>query len=193
MLRIHICKAYHPGAVEQIVCSSLDSPTLTSADGATASGQPVEMASADDVEMVVMVTGFEDRHMITNALQRSHGNVETVINEYLDDPDKVGHSHSAGPPCSLVLTRLTPSQFRHTYSWDEAAFSTARDGDNMAGNNASIPGGCPPSQNVLDASHVDQNPAQPFRYTHPSSTGPSRAHSMARPRAPRRGQTTGLL
>ncbi len=27
--------------------------------------------------------------MITNALQ-GHGNVEGVINEYLDDPDKVG-------------------------------------------------------------------------------------------------------
>ena len=45
--------------------------------------------SAEDVEMVVMVTGFEDRAMITNALQ-GHGNVEGVINEYLDDPDKVG-------------------------------------------------------------------------------------------------------
>jgi hypothetical protein len=46
--------------------------------------------SAEDVDMVVMVTGFADQAMIRNALQGNHGNVENVINEFLDDSDKVG-------------------------------------------------------------------------------------------------------
>jgi len=45
--------------------------------------------SAEQVEMVTMVTGFENHSMIANALKGNHGNVETVINEYLDDADKV--------------------------------------------------------------------------------------------------------
>ncbi len=59
------------------------------------SGGPV---SAEQVEMVAMVTGFEDRPMITNALQGNHGNVETVINEYLDDASKVGPSKPTPRP-----------------------------------------------------------------------------------------------
>ncbi|KAK3905339.1 hypothetical protein C8A05DRAFT_41727 [Staphylotrichum tortipilum] len=73
--------------------------------------------SAEHVEMVVMVTGFEDRAMITNALQGNHGNVEGVINEYLDDPDK----------------------FRHRYGWDESVFSSGREGETAAGTSAGIP------------------------------------------------------
>lgn len=46
-------------------------------------------APAEQVEMVAMVTGFENHSMIANALKSNHGNVETVINEYLDDADKV--------------------------------------------------------------------------------------------------------
>lgn len=94
---------------------------------------------AEKVDMVVMVTGFEDHSMITNALQGNHGNVETVINEYLDDADKVSSPPS---PCWPGQRLLTPSQFKRKYGWDEAAFSSERDGDNASGNNTAIPGKC---------------------------------------------------
>ncbi len=113
------------------------------------SGGPV---SAEHVEMVVMVTGFEDRPMITNALQSNHGNVETVINEYLDDASKVSplQAHlSLRWPSSCLLT---PShlQFKRKYGWDEAAFSSERENENTAGNNTAIPGGRPSSRNIND-------------------------------------------
>lgn len=45
--------------------------------------------SQENVDMVTMVTGFDDQGMIRTALQNNNHNVETVINEYLDDPNKV--------------------------------------------------------------------------------------------------------
>lgn len=82
--------------------------------------------------------------MIANALKSNHGNVENVINEYLDDADKVC-------PFSLLLALLAllaqlaaadPVQFKRKYGWDEAAFSSGREDENTSGNNANIPGGC---------------------------------------------------
>ncbi len=111
------------------------------------SGGPV---SAEQVEMVVMVTGFEDRPMITNALQGNHGNVETVINEYLDDASKVGpfQAHPSPPLAQLVPADPIPPQFKRKYGWDEAAFSSERESENTAGNNTAIPGGHPSSRNI---------------------------------------------
>jgi hypothetical protein len=44
--------------------------------------------TAEDIETVVAVTSLSDRGIISNAL-RSLGNVDKVLNEYLDDPVKV--------------------------------------------------------------------------------------------------------
>lgn len=46
-------------------------------------------ALAEKVDMVVMITGLEDRAMITHALQSNNGMSDTVVNEFFDDPDKV--------------------------------------------------------------------------------------------------------
>jgi hypothetical protein len=48
-------------------------------------------AVSEQVEMVVQVTqaDFQDHAKIENALKSNHGNIETVINEYLDDVEKV--------------------------------------------------------------------------------------------------------
>ncbi|SPQ21618.1 dbf9ddb2-e043-46af-839e-a9911abff68d [Thermothielavioides terrestris] len=78
-----------------------------------ADGTPVP---AGDVDMVVTITGFEDRGMIRNAL-RNRGNVESVINEYLDDPDK----------------------FRRQYGWDESAFSSGREGEDALNTSINVP------------------------------------------------------
>jgi len=45
--------------------------------------------SPDKIETVVAVTGFEDHALISNALRSNQGNVDTVVNEFLDDSDKV--------------------------------------------------------------------------------------------------------
>jgi hypothetical protein len=65
--------------------------------------------SAEDVDMVVMVTGFADQAMIRNALQGNHGNVSNVINEFLDDADKASalpasllHRPASGAPANSV-------------------------------------------------------------------------------------------
>ncbi|KAK4127617.1 hypothetical protein N657DRAFT_641623 [Parathielavia appendiculata] len=73
--------------------------------------------SAEQVDMVTMVTGFADQALIRNALQDNHGNVSNVINEYLDDAEK----------------------FRRKYGWDENAFSAGREGENTPGSNANGP------------------------------------------------------
>ncbi|KAK4142288.1 uncharacterized protein C8A04DRAFT_38394 [Dichotomopilus funicola] len=71
----------------------------------------------EQAQMVEMVTGFENRAVIVNALRENHGNVDTVVNEYLDDPAKFGRK----------------------YGWDETAFSAGRDGDESAANNPNVP------------------------------------------------------
>ncbi|KAH6626443.1 hypothetical protein B0J18DRAFT_141096 [Chaetomium sp. MPI-SDFR-AT-0129] len=77
-----------------------------------------EAAALDEqAQMVEMVTGFENRAVIVNALRENHGNVDTVVNEYLDDPAKFGRK----------------------YGWDETAFSAGRDGDESAANNPNVP------------------------------------------------------
>ncbi|KAK4105102.1 hypothetical protein N658DRAFT_200838 [Parathielavia hyrcaniae] len=76
-------------------------------------GAPV---SAEQVDMVMMITGFGDQAMIKNALQGNHGNVSNVINEYLDDAEK----------------------FRRKYGWDENAFAAGREGE---GEGENTPGG----------------------------------------------------
>ncbi|KAK4157218.1 hypothetical protein C8A00DRAFT_40442 [Chaetomidium leptoderma] len=73
--------------------------------------------SPEQVDMVVMLTSFEDRVIITNALQNNHGNVDNVINEYFDDADK----------------------FRRKYGWDETAFSSGREGEETSANNPTVP------------------------------------------------------
>lgn len=52
---------------------------------------------AEQAQMVEMVTGFENRTIIINALRENNKNVDTVVNEYLDDPAKVGGARSFTP------------------------------------------------------------------------------------------------
>ncbi|KAL2197638.1 hypothetical protein P885DRAFT_35894 [Corynascus similis CBS 632.67] len=73
--------------------------------------------SPDKIETVVAVTGFEDHALISNALRSNQGNVDTVVNEFLDDSDK----------------------FRRKYGWDESAFSTGRDGEDTPSSNVNVP------------------------------------------------------
>ncbi|KAK4250331.1 hypothetical protein C7999DRAFT_11878 [Corynascus novoguineensis] len=73
--------------------------------------------SPDKIETVVAVTGFEDHALISNALRSNQGNVDTVVNEFLDDSDK----------------------FRRKYGWDESAFSSGRDGEDTPSSNVNIP------------------------------------------------------
>jgi len=47
------------------------------------------VVSPDKVETVMAVTGFGDQAIILNALKGNQANVDTVVNEYLDAPDKV--------------------------------------------------------------------------------------------------------
>jgi hypothetical protein len=97
----------------------------------------------NDIQMVMDVTGFGDRAMIANAL-RSRGNVESVINEYLDDAAKVDISYAACNAAFRLQLRamLTLPQFRRQYGWDESAFSSSRDSEDTSGNtNTAIPCG----------------------------------------------------
>ncbi|KAK4239140.1 hypothetical protein C8A03DRAFT_32821 [Achaetomium macrosporum] len=71
---------------------------------------------AADIEMVVNVTSFSDRGIISNAL-RNRGNVDSVINEYFDGPDK----------------------FARKYGWDESAFSSGRESEGASASNTTIP------------------------------------------------------
>ncbi|AEO56463.1 hypothetical protein MYCTH_2117078 [Thermothelomyces thermophilus ATCC 42464] len=73
--------------------------------------------SPDMIETVMAVTGFGDHALISNALKGNQGNVDTVVNEYLDGPEK----------------------FRRKYGWDESAFSSGRDGENTPNTNANTP------------------------------------------------------
>jgi hypothetical protein len=76
-------------------------------------------AYAEQVTMVEIVTeGCADRSMISAALQNNHGNVDTVVNEILDDLAK----------------------FKRKYGWDEAAFSSGREGEDPSGNKSGVPG-----------------------------------------------------
>jgi hypothetical protein len=45
--------------------------------------------SESDIEMVMSITGFSDRHIVTAALQAKNNNVEAVMNEYFDSPERV--------------------------------------------------------------------------------------------------------
>ncbi|KAH6850738.1 hypothetical protein B0I37DRAFT_120295 [Chaetomium sp. MPI-CAGE-AT-0009] len=72
-----------------------------------------EDAYAEQVAMVEVVTGCNDRSMISAALKGNHGSVDTVVNEILDDLDK----------------------FRRKYGWDEAAFSSGREGEDSSKSN----------------------------------------------------------
>ena len=45
--------------------------------------------SDEDISMVMDITGFPDRQMIHTALQAKSNNVEAVMNEYFDSPEKV--------------------------------------------------------------------------------------------------------
>lgn len=47
------------------------------------------VVSEDQVRMVATVTNFNDFSMISTALRGNHGNAETVVNEILDDCEKV--------------------------------------------------------------------------------------------------------
>ncbi|KAL2176350.1 uncharacterized protein P884DRAFT_33774 [Thermothelomyces heterothallicus CBS 202.75] len=73
--------------------------------------------SPDMIETVMAVTGFGDHALISNALKGNQGNVDTVVNEYLDGPEK----------------------FRRKYGWDESAFSSGREGENTPNTNANTP------------------------------------------------------
>ncbi|KAL2163088.1 hypothetical protein VTH06DRAFT_6924 [Thermothelomyces fergusii] len=73
--------------------------------------------SPDKIETVMMVTGVGDQALISNALRDNQGNVDTVVNEYLDGPEK----------------------FRRKYGWDESAFSSGRDGENTPNTSANVP------------------------------------------------------
>ncbi|KAL2131314.1 hypothetical protein VTI74DRAFT_5274 [Chaetomium olivicolor] len=100
--------------------------SLTSASDGAASTQPVKGAgertkmgsnggsvNPNDVDIVADITDILDRGIITAALQANNGNVETVIGEFFDDPDK----------------------FRKKYGWDESAFSSGREGEDTTGSN----------------------------------------------------------
>ena len=61
--------------------------------------------SDDQVMMVATVTGFGDHSMIQTALQGNHGQVDTVVNEILDDREKVSpYFFGAYLPGARVLT-----------------------------------------------------------------------------------------
>lgn len=48
----------------------------------------------------------------------------------------------SSPSCWPSWRLLTLSQFKRKYGWDEAAFSSEREGENTSGSNANIPGRC---------------------------------------------------
>ena len=49
------------------------------------------------IEVVVDVTSFTDRGIITNALQANNGDPGSVILEYLESADKVGPPVASSP------------------------------------------------------------------------------------------------
>jgi len=48
--------------------------------------QPTEIA----IQTVIDITGFEDKQIVASALQAKNNNVEAVMNDYFDSPDRVG-------------------------------------------------------------------------------------------------------
>ncbi len=61
--------------------------------------------------MAMEFTGIQDRSLIIQALKAKNNNVEAVMNEYFDSPEK----------------------FNSRYNWDESAFASNREGDEPSG------------------------------------------------------------
>jgi hypothetical protein len=45
--------------------------------------------SESNIEMVISITGLSDRNVIAQALRSKNNNVEEVVNDYFDSPERV--------------------------------------------------------------------------------------------------------
>lgn len=91
--------------------------------------------SPQDISTVMDFTGFGDRNMISSALQAKNHNVEAVVSEFFDSPERACRHTNYYP--SLAADR---EQFKSKYGWDESAFGSTREGDVPVSTQPTTPG-----------------------------------------------------